>query len=238
MEDYFCVAKSVRAARTYVEYLGKKFQGENIKISFAQETYDLYESSAIEDYGKRFSVTIVPSILFKSKDNISVIVFNPKLTSNSPTFHMLDLIKSEKTYRIINILYSLTFKFSIHITPKHILEKLDKTDIEDIYLASDKDILELIVDLKYCDNIKEANSKFFNRITLPRLLIPYDELIKKLSFEKELYVVNPDYFISTGKELNFIKGFILNYKFINDNIKNLCLQNGLDLRFGSGRLID
>lgn len=238
MEDYFCIAKNIQSARLYIEYLGKRFKNEDIKISFANEDYDLYESYPIEDFGLRFGIMVVPSILFRSKENISIIVFNPKLTTSTPAISMLREINIEKTLRILNILYSLTDKFSIHISPKQVIEKLDKTDLLDIYLATDEDILNLIVDLEYCNNIKEAQSEFFSRVNLPRLLLPFDALIKKLSSEKELYVVNPDFFTSSRYDLKFIKGFILNYKHINNDIKTMCINNGLDLRFGSGRLID
>lgn len=238
MEDYFCIIKNVKSARLYIEYLGKKFKGEDIKISFAGEDYDLYESYAIVDFGKRFGVDIIPSIFFNSKEGIQIIVFNPKLASSASISNLLEKIKSEKANRIINILYSLTDKFSVHISPKQIVDKLDKPELMDIYLAMDTDILELIVELGYCSSVKEATSKFFNKVNLPRLLFSYDTLMKNLSNEKEIYLVNPDYCINTGCDLKSIKGFILNYKHINNKIKDICNQKCLDLRFGSGKFIE
>jgi len=238
MEDYFCIIKNVKSARLYIEYLNKKFEGEDIKISFVQEDYDLYESYSIEDYGLRFGVKIIPSILFKSKENILIVAFNPKNSPSKPAISMLESVKTERTYRIINILYGLTDKFSINISPKQVIEKLDKTELSDLYLISDDDIMELIVENGYCESIQEANVEFFKKVNLPRLVLPYEKLIKKLSLESELYIVDPNNFINSRHSLNHIKGFILNYKYINKNIKEICLQNNLDIRFGSGKLID
>jgi len=240
MEDYFCIPKNVKSARLYIEYLGKKFINEEIKISFVCEDYDLYESSSIEDYGKRFGVTIIPSILFRTKEDIDIISFNPGKSSLS----VLEKVKEEKAYRMINILYRLSDKFSIHISPKQIVEKIGKDDMSYIYLARDEDIIDSIVDGGYCDNFKEAYSNFFSRVYLPRLLLPYAPLIKKLhdENEKELYIVNPNNYIKNTKtegELGWlIKGFVFNYKEINADVKDICLRNNLSLRFGSGKFIE
>lgn len=240
MEDYFCIAKNVQSARLYIEYLGKKNKDDDTKISFACEDYDLYESSAIIDYGKRFGVTIIPSILFKTKEDVEILVFNP----TKPSLSALEKVKEEKCYRIINILYGLSDKFSIHISPKQLVEKIGKTDISYIYLARDEDIIDLIVDSGYCKGFKEAYSNFFFRANLPRLLFSYAPLIKSLhdGGEKELYIVDPNNYIKKingGGELGcIISGFVMNYKEINQDIKDLCLTNNLHLRFGSGKFID
>ena len=240
MEDYFCVPKNVKSARLYIEYLSKKFSNEEIKISFACEDYDLYESSAIEDYGKRFGVTVIPSILFKTKEDIDILVFNPGKSSLS----ILENVKKERAYRIINILYRLSDKFSIYITPKQVVEKIGKDDISYIFLARDEDIIDLIVECGYSNNFKEAYSNFFSRADLPRLLFSFAPLIKKLhdENEKELYIVNPNNYIAKTESIEgsnwIINGFVLNYKDMYTDLKKTCMKNNLSLRFGSGKFIE
>lgn len=238
MEDYFCIPKNVEVARLFIEYLSRRFEDDKITISFVREDFDLYESYPIVDYGRRFKITVVPSILFKSKENISIIVFNPQNNPNKSSLSLVEIINRERTLRIVNILYGLTDKFSIHISPKQVIEKLNKIELSDLYLASDLDILELIVESGYCTSVGEAKTNFFNKINLPRLSLPYDALVKKLAKENDLYVVNPNNFINSEYQLKNISGFIMNYKDIDDNIKNFLIQNHLDLRFGSGRYIE
>lgn len=238
MEDYFCIPKNVEVARLFIEYLSRRFKDDKITISFVREDFDLYESYPIVDYGRRFKITVVPSILFKSKENISIIVFNPQNNPNKSSLSLVEIINRERTLRIVNILYGLTDKFSIHISPKQVIEKLNKIELSDLYLASDLDILELIVESGYCTSVGEAKTNFFNKINLPRLSLPYDALVKKLAKENDLYVVNPNNFINSEYQLKNISGFIMNYKDIDDNIKNFLMQNHLDLRFGSGRYIE
>jgi len=231
MEDYFCIPKNIYSAKLYAEYLSKKFY--NVVISFSKEDYDLYEIFLIEDFGLRLGIKIIPSIMFRSIEGIILVVFNP----SKDALALLEDIKEERTNRIINILYGLSDKFSIHISPRHIIEKLERTDLTDIYIADDSDIIDIIVELKYCKKPEAKN--IFNKVNLKRLLLPYNKLIKKLSGERETYIANPELFIDKMNDFRYIKGFILNYKTINDidKIKTTCLKNYLDLRFGSGKLI-
>lgn len=228
MEDYFCIPKNIQAAKLYIEYLSRKFR--NVNISFSNEDYDLYETFPIQDFGKRFGINIIPSIMFNSRDGFTLVVFNP----SNRALSVLEDVKIERTNRIINILYGLSDKFSIHISPNDLIKKIDRDDITDIYLASDQDIIDLIIELGYCDNFLEAG-RFFNIVNLPRLLPTYNKLINRLSYEEDLYIANPD--PNKIDNIGNIKGFILNYKTININkIKDLCLYNK-DIKFGSGKLI-
>lgn len=238
MEDYFCIPKNIEVARLFIEYLSRRFKDEKITISFVREDFDLYESYPIVDYGRRFNITVVPSILFKSKEDISIIIFNPQNNPNKSSLSLVEIINRDKILRIVNILYGLTDKFSIHIAPKQIIEKINKIELSDLYLASDLDILELIVESGNCSSIGEAKTNFFNKINLPKLSLPYDTIVKRLSKENDLYVVNPNKFINSEYQLKDISGFIMNYKDIDDKIKNFLIQNRLNLRFGSGRFIE
>jgi hypothetical protein len=233
MEDYFCKIRNLKEAKLYIEYVSKKFCDEYNVISFNNEDYDLYESYPIIDFGVRNNVSVIPSILCKTSEGIDVVVINPDI-KDKRTYSIINHIKEERIFRIINILSNLSDKFNIHISPSELINKIEKSDISDIYLAEDSDIIDLIVDNGYCDSRKEASSNFFDRANIEREFYSYDYIVDSLKHET-LFIWDPKYFIDTINDFKYIKGVISDYKRIDKNIKEIIENNNLVLKIGSGK---
>jgi len=237
MEDYLHIVKNNRSAREYIEYIGKRYNGATISLA-KFDSFDLYDETPIIDYARRLNVMLIPSILFKSLEGAIVLVYNPKLGESTQTEELLEEIKIERINRIINILYGLSEKFQIHISPKQILEKLNKSDSIDIYLTETNDILEIMVEDGYCETKIGAYQEYFKFVDLARLVMPFNCLVRRLQQEDEIFIVNPDYFISSGiTKLSQIKGFIVN-NISEFKHKRYCIENNLEMKFGSGTIIE
>jgi len=233
MIDYHLHAKTITAARTFIEYVSKKYKDENNVISFSQhEDLDLYNSYPLIDFGNRFGITIIKSVSFRSSENIEFNILDP----NKDVEDLLNEAIEEKTNRIIHILKGLN-NFDIFISPKQILEKLGKTDLLDTHLADIEDISVLMVENGYCENTHIAYNMYLRQVLVPRTFPSTEELLVKLIGNK-IFINNPIEFIKyikrTGKNiLNKIDGFIMDVnsnKYM--NIKSTTVMNG------SGKLIE
>lgn len=255
IEDYHLHVRTASGARRYIEYLSKIGEEENkkFKISFSQhESFDLYKNFPTVDYGKRLEVEIIPSITFMSQEGIEIIVMNPK----DNAFELLDLCIKERTDRICNILYSL-MDIGILLTPKKLLQSVGRGNIEDLYLIEDITILDVMVEegIEGCENIDSANANYLSRVNLKRLYIPFEEIVSKLCDEdvqkpENVYIATPDIYLeymSFLKKNNMtglynkskqIKGIIIDPDNMTPGLSDFFMENGREIRVGSGRTVD
>lgn len=237
MIDYHLHVNNITTARntirTYVEYIAKKYK-KGI-ISFSQhEDLDLYRSYPIIDYGKRFGITIVESVSFRSSDGIELNVLNP----NKQVDELLDDCIKEKTNRIIHILQGLS-TYGIYITPKQVIDKMNKTDLVDLHLANDDIILQLMMDLNFCENENVAYNSYLKNVIVPRIFPSTKQLIEKLQ-GNNVYINNykeyREYVYKTGDDfVHNINGFIIDdFIEIDTSYKN----GSVERLYGSGKTIE
>lgn len=233
MIDYHLHAKNIASAKTYIEYISKKYKEPNT-LSFSQhEDLDLYRSYPLEDYGKRYGVNIVASVSFRSSDGIEFNVINP--TNNID--ELLNNAISEKSYRLLHILNGLE-QLNIYISPKRIIDKMDKTDLLDIHLADNDVILKIMVEDGYCENINIAYNSFLKQVLVPRIFPDTKDLLQKL-LGNTVYINNYSKYIqyveTSGNDFIYeLGGFIIEK---DKNIDKCYLDGSIQILNGSGRII-
>jgi len=255
IEDYHLHASSIDGARTYIDYLSRiaEEHGKEFKISFSQhDSFDFYHNFPLIDYGESLNIEIIPSITFVSKEGIESIIINPKENA----LKLLSYRIKKQCNRICNILYRL-MDMKIYITPKKLLQSIGRSNMEDLYIIKDVDILNIMVEeeIEGCETIDSANSNYLSRANLKKLYPSFEEIINYLSDEdvskpENLYIATPTLYLEYMQFLKDsqlrdlynkckqIKGIIIDPSKMVCELEDFFTSNEKEIKFGTGRTVD